>query len=117
MSEPRVFLDYLLDMREALVDIRVFTRGLSRDDFLGDKKTFNACLRSLEVLGEAAGKIPAAVREQYPHLPWAEMVGMRNRLIHEYFGVDADIVWQTLIEDLPPLEAQIDAVIQTYSQN
>lgn len=115
MSEPRIFLDYLLDMREALADIREFTHGMAFVDFQHDKKTYNAVLRSLEVLGEAAGKIPTEIRARHA-LPWGEMIGMRNSLIHEYFGVDASIVWQTLIEDLPPLESEIDKIIPLYRQ-
>lgn len=113
MSERRVFLDYLLDMREALSDIQTFTAGMSQEDFLRDKKTRNAVLRSLEVLGEAAGKIPRPLREQNPGLPWPEMIGLRNRLIHEYFGVDYDIVWQTIRVDLPLLDAPLDAMIES----
>jgi len=114
MSEPRIFLDYLLDMREALSDIREFTRDMTFERFRNDKKTLNAVLRSLEVLGEAAGKIPAVVRERHVQLPWADMTGMRNRLIHEYFGVDIGIVWQTLQEDLPPLETELDHILLEY---
>lgn len=115
MSEKRIFLDYLLDMREALSDIHDFTLGMSFEAFRSDKKTLNAVLRSLEVLGEAAGKIPAEVRGPHPNFPWSDMVGMRNRLIHEYFGVDIAIVWQTVIEDLPPLASEMDQLIQEYS--
>jgi uncharacterized protein with HEPN domain len=71
----------------------------------------NAVVRSLEVIGEATGKIPNEVRMKYPHVPWEEITGMRNRLIHEYFGVDLDIVWQTIQEDLTPLEAAIKTML------
>jgi uncharacterized protein with HEPN domain len=117
MSEPRQFLDYLLDMQESLTDIRDFTHGMTFAAFAQDKKTINAVVRSLEVLGGAAGKIPSGVRERHPEMPWADMVGMRNTLTHEYFGVDLSIVWQTLADDLPPLEAAIDALILQYRKN
>jgi uncharacterized protein with HEPN domain len=103
MSKARTYRDYLADMVEALNDLEDFTRGMSREEFFLDRKTVNAVIRSLEVLGEAAGKIPPDVRAAHPDLPWQNMIGLRNRLIHEYFGVDLDILWQTLVDDIPPL--------------
>jgi uncharacterized protein with HEPN domain len=91
MSEKRTILDYLEDVSSAIMDIRSFVQDMSADQFMSDKKTVNAVVRSLEVIGEATGKIPNEVRMQYPHVPWEEITGMRNRLIHEYFGVDLDI--------------------------
>jgi uncharacterized protein with HEPN domain len=70
-----------------------------------------AVVRSLEVMGEAANKLPEDVRDRYPEVSWQEIIGMRNRLIHEYFGVDFDIVWQTIEEDLAPLETAVKKMI------
>jgi uncharacterized protein with HEPN domain len=93
MSDERTILDYLEDIAGAISDIRSFMEGMSADEFMVDKKTVNAVVRSLEIIGEATGKIPKDIRERYRNVPWEEMIGMRNRLIHEYFGVDLDIVW------------------------
>jgi len=111
MSEKRTILDYLEDVSSAIMDIRSFVQDMSADQFMSDKKTVNAVVRSLEVIGEATGKIPNEVRMQYPHVPWEEITGMRNRLIHEYFGVDLDIVWQTIQEDLTLLETAIKTML------
>jgi uncharacterized protein with HEPN domain len=92
MSDERTILDYLEDISNAILDIRSFVHDMSADAFMADRKTVNAVVRSLEVIGEATGKIPTDIRMRYPDVPWDEIIGMRNRLIHEYFGVDLDIV-------------------------
>ena len=115
MSEERVLLDYLNDIIESISDIRVFITGMTRESFAGDKKTINAVVRSLEVIGEAAGKLPKYIRDTHPEISWEEIVGMRNRLIHEYFGVDLDIVWQTIEEDLEPLDKAVKKIITEKS--
>ena len=115
MSNERTILDYLEDISGAISDIRSFIQGMSTDDFMADKKTVNAVIRGLEIIGEATGKIPKEVRMRYPNVPWDEIIGMRNRLIHEYFGVDLDIVWQTIQDDLMPLDAAIKAILNDNS--
>ena len=115
MSNERTILDYLEDISVAISDIRTFVQGMSADGFMADKKTVNAVIRSLEIIGEATGKIPMDIRRRYPDVPWDEIIAMRNRLIHEYFGVDLDIVWQTIQEDLMPLETSIKAILSDYS--
>ncbi|MBW1799576.1 MAG: DUF86 domain-containing protein [Deltaproteobacteria bacterium] len=114
MSNERTILDYLEDISGAISDIRLFIQGMSADGFMADKKTVNADIRSLEIIGEATGKVPKDVRMRYPEVPWDEIIGMRNRLIHEYFGVDLDIVWQTIQEDLMPLETSIKTILSDY---
>ena len=115
MSNERTILDYLEDISGAISDIRMFIQGMSAVDFMADKKTVNAVIRSLEIIGEATGKIPKDVVMRYPNVPWDEIIGMRNRLIHEYFGVDIDIVWQTVQDDLIPLETAINTVLMLIS--
>jgi len=111
MSKERILLDYLNDIIESIADIKEFTTGMTRESFSTDKKTIKAVVRSLEVIGEAANKLPDHVRDRYPEISWQEIIGMRNRLIHEYFGVDLDIVWQTIEEDLEPLENAVKKII------
>ena len=111
MSKERILLDYLNDIIESIADINEFTAGMTRESFSTDKKTIKAVVRSLEVIGEAANKLPQHFRDRYPEISWQEIIGMRNRLIHEYFGVDLDIVWQTIEEDLEPLENAVKKII------
>lgn len=86
------YLDYLDDIIEEISNIEEFIRGLTREEFLSDKKTINAVIRSLEVIGEASKNIPEEIKSANPGVPWREMAGMRDELIHEYFGVDLEIV-------------------------
>ena len=92
MLGEREIRDYLDDILESIEDIRSFTKGLTLDDFVKDKKTTRAVIRSLEIIGEATKKIPVDIRDSYPKIPWQEITGMRDKLIHEYFGVDLEIV-------------------------
>ncbi|ORJ62522.1 HepT-like ribonuclease domain-containing protein [Geothermobacter hydrogeniphilus] len=111
MSNNRDLRDYLQDICDAIVDIRNFIKGMDQKAFSGDKKTVNAVIRSLEVIGEATKKIPPETRLMAPEVPWAEMAGMRDKLIHEYFGVDLDIVWETVQHDLTGLESEIKSLL------
>ncbi len=112
----RALRDYLEDMLCSAREALEFTEGMDFAMFCHDRKTFNAVLRSLEVLGEAAKKIPKPVRAKYPDLPWQEMAGMRDKLIHEYHGVDERIVWKTVREDIPPLIPLLERILREESQ-
>lgn len=107
MSEERQLQDYLNDIMESISDIKEFTKGMPYEDFTKDRKTIKAVVRSLEIIGEAANKIPQHIMEIYSEIPWQEIVGMRNKIVHEYFGIDLDIVWQSIEEDLVPLEKTV----------
>jgi uncharacterized protein with HEPN domain len=90
---------------------------MSYEGFIKDKKTVNAVVRSLEIMGEAAKNIPERLRESYADVPWREIVGMRNKISHEYFGIDLDIVWQSTQEDLFPLESAIRRTLVDLEDN
>lgn len=100
----RDFSDYLKDIFNSIEEVEGFTAGMSYNEFLEDKKTVNAVIRSLEVLGEAAKKIPERIKTKHPQIPWKRMTGMRDKLIHEYFGVDLEKVWLVVKEELPPIK-------------
>jgi len=101
----------LEDILEALGAIEAYVRGMTYDAFLVDRRTIDAVVRNLEVIGEAARHIPPDVRDRFPDVAWADMSDMRNVLIHQYFGVDLPIVWKTVQSDLPPLAPLLRAVL------
>ena len=104
MSKGREIADYLDDILTALSDVEEFTRGMYYETFSEDKKTINAVIRSLEVLGEATKRIPTSFRLKHPDIPWNKMAGMRDVLIHDYMGVDLKTVWKVAQERLPELK-------------
>ncbi len=103
--------DYLEDILSSVRETAEFTVDMTFEDFSQDRKTTNAVVRSLEVLGEAAKQIPDELRDQAPDVPWKRMAGMRDKLIHEYFGVDLSIVWTVIKDELPPLRPQIERLL------
>ncbi len=103
-KKGREIADYLADILAAITDIEEFLHGMSREAFAIDKRTANAVIRSLEVLGEATKHIPASFRNRYPDIPWNKMSGMRDVLIHDYMGVDLTAVWKVAHERLPEIK-------------
>jgi uncharacterized protein with HEPN domain len=105
--------DYLDHMRQAIVDAQSFTEGMAQADFEQDKRTQQAVVMSLIVLGEAATKVMdqhPTFAEQHAHIPWRGMRGMRNRIAHGYFDINLDVVWDTIQTALPTLKGQLDAL-------
>jgi uncharacterized protein with HEPN domain len=84
--------------------------GLEYENWKNDEKTIDAVIRNLEIIGEAANQIPAQIQDKYPEIPWLQMKGMRNILVHEYFGVDIDVIWQTICEDLSSLKIKLQSI-------
>lgn len=107
----RDYRDFLEDILAAIDESAEFTRDISFNVFTQDRRTINAVLRSLEVLGEAARHIPDHLRAKAPGVPWKYMAGMRDKLIHEYFGVDLNIVWTVIRMELPPLRPKIEHLL------
>ena len=107
--------DYLDDILEMIADIGGFTKRLTFEEFKRDKKTIYAVIRCLEVIGEASKKIPSNVKKHYDRIPWGDVAAMRNKLIHEYFGADVEIVWHTIHEDLALLKTAIEGIKKNLS--
>ena len=103
---------YVKDIIQNMVDAEEFIQGLSYETFISDKKTFNAVVRSIEVIGEATKSIPESVRGRYPDIPWKEMAGMRDKLIHFYFGVDREAVWLTVKERIPAIRPIFELILR-----
>jgi uncharacterized protein with HEPN domain len=93
--------DLQADVREAIENIQQYIAGYSYEGFCQDKKTQDAVVRNLEIIGEAAKQISPALRKQLVSIPWKAMAGVRDRLIHHYFGVNYEIVWQIITTELP----------------
>ncbi|MFH1890869.1 MAG: DUF86 domain-containing protein [Candidatus Kuenenbacteria bacterium] len=101
---------YLEDIRVAIRKIEKYTEEVSLKLFESDEKTIDAVIRNLEVIGEAVNNIPKQTRDKYPNVPWRKIISMRNKVLHEYFGIDWDILWQTIKEDIPELKKQINKI-------
>ena len=112
MSQHREVTDYLRDILEAAEGAEQFLAGLEFDDFVSDRKTVYAVVHALEIVGEPTKNIPDTLRQRYPSVPWREMAGMRDKLIHEYFGVNLRRVFDTVHAGLPPLRQAISDILQ-----
>lgn len=117
MKPRRVYIDFLNDILESTEKIKQFTANTDFNHFKKDDKTSYAVIRAFEIIGEAAKEIPDEIKEKYAQLPWKEMTSMRDKLIHAYFGVDLEVVWKTIHEDIPALKQLIREVIEKENEN
>lgn len=111
MSE-RADVEFLADTKEAVLRINAYTGDLSYEQFLEDKKTQDAVVRNLEIIGEAAKNISEELKKKYPQIRWKELAGVRDKLIHHYFGVNFDIVWSIVKQELPELLSQLEEILK-----
>ena len=112
----RLVQDYLQDILDAIDKAESFMAGSDYTAFRGDEKTCFAVIRTLEIIGEAAKKVPYSLRRQHPGIPWKSLAGMRDKLIHGYFGVSTEVVWKTVTEDLPTLRNQMVDLLRQVKQ-
>ncbi|MDM7273679.1 HepT-like ribonuclease domain-containing protein [Sulfurihydrogenibium azorense] len=103
---------FLKDIISSMEAIEKFVEGMEFEDLVKDDKTSSAVIRKFEIIGEAARNIPNRIREKYPQIPWKHMVGMRDRLIHGYFGIDYKLVWDTLKLEIPKLKPELQKILK-----
>jgi len=107
-SEDYIRLRHMLD---AACEAADFFSGKNRESSGKDRMLLLAAVKELEIIGEAAAKISQETKNLYPDFPWPDIIGMRNRLIHAYFDIDIEVVWQTILHDLPPLIAMLNSAL------
>ena len=102
--EPEILLE---DIRQAINRVERYCAGLDVAAFLADDKTTDAVVRNIEIIGEAVRQLPASFKTQHRSVPWTQIAGLRNRIVHDYAGVDLEIIWEVVQRSLPELRAQI----------
>lgn len=111
-QEKRSYLLFLEDIQTAMQRIAEYIGNYSFDQFKKDYKTVDAVIRNFEIIGEATKNLPEKLKDQYPDVPWAEMYALRNKISHEYFGIDYEIIWDIATRYLPENKSQIDGIIK-----
>jgi uncharacterized protein with HEPN domain len=109
MRDPTL---YLKDILEAMEAIERFTEGIDVETFCRDDMRSSAVIRKFEIIGEAAKHIPDPIKHQYPDIPWKAMAGFRDRLIHFYFGIKNDLLWETIQRELPRLKPRLKQILE-----
>lgn len=115
MSEKRIFIDSLTDILNEIERIFKFIGEMAYDEFIQDEKTIYAVTRSFEIIGEATKNIPEDIKNTYSQIPWSKISGMRNKLIHEYFGVDLETLWNTIENRLPEIKTPILDILNSLN--
>ena len=116
MSKKRRDKDFIGDIKEAIEMIGLYTKGLTYQKFLQDRKTQDAVVRNFEVIGEAAKNITANFKTNHPEISWKTLAGLRDKLIHFYFGIDYKIVWNITKKELPKIKKQISIIVKSESK-
>ncbi|RKX74687.1 MAG: DUF86 domain-containing protein [Spirochaetes bacterium] len=110
----RAILDYINDIVDSMAKTKEFVRDMPYEKFLQEVKTQFAAVRAIEIIGEATKNIPASVRKKYPQIPWREIVGMRDKVVHEYFGLNLMVIRKTVKEDIPAVKPSFEKLREDY---
>ncbi|NQY74476.1 MAG: DUF86 domain-containing protein [Candidatus Margulisbacteria bacterium] len=114
MRRPELFLK---DMSDASANILAYTKDFTIQQFKKDQKTIDAVIRNIEIIGEAANKVPEELKTKYSHIEWRESTAMRNIVMHEYFGVDLDIIWETVLKDISKIKQDVDLILSELASD
>jgi len=109
-KQNRDYKFYLEDIKECIKSIELYTENLTFEKFKNNKMVVDAVIRNIEIIGEAVNNIPARIKTEYPGVSWNKIVGMRNKVIHEYFGVDINILWRTIQNRIPELKKGLEKI-------
>jgi uncharacterized protein with HEPN domain len=113
----REYADFLADIKAAALKAQDFVAGMTFAEFSADERTTFAVVRALEIIGEAAKRVPQQFRDAHPDVPWRAMSGIRDKLIHDYTSVNLEVVWQTVLEDLPGLASRMTELLDPAAQD
>jgi uncharacterized protein with HEPN domain len=113
MRDPKL---YLIDILEALEAIENFVKGVDFEAFKNDDLRSSAVIRKFEIIGEAAKSVPESIKQEYPDIPWKDMAGMRDRLIHFYFGIKYELVWNTIKDVIPQVKPSITKILEELEE-
>ena len=108
-KDPKIFLEHILDSIGAIEE---YTKNIGEDEFCAARKTVDAVVRNIEIIGEAVKNLSTGFKNKAPHIPWKKIAGMRDNLIHEYFGVNKSLVWEVVKKDLPELKKEIELLLK-----
>ena len=114
IRDVRLYLD---DIIEAVNKIEKYRESLTFRDFSKDAKTVDAVVRNFEIIGEAAKRIPSGIRLKYAQVPWKQMAGTRDKLIHEYFGINLKVLWKAMNKDIPALKPKIEEILRQEDED
>ncbi len=112
MSSKRADKDLLGDIIDAAEQCQRYVQGYSFEQFVNDRKTQDAVVRNLEIMGEAAKHVSGALKKQHPEIPWRPLAGVRDRVAHDYFGINYEIIWGILTQELPSLKADLQRILE-----
>ena len=104
IKDSSIFIEHII---ENITDIESFVKNVDKDKFLKNKEKQNAVIRSLEIIGEAVKNLPQKVTIKYPSIPWKEIAGTRDKITHHYFGVDLELIWKIIKENIPELKQKV----------
>lgn len=107
-KDPLIFIKHI---KESIMNIESFSKNLSKKAFIKNRLKQSAIIREIEIIGEAVKNIPNSFRKKYPKIPWSKIAGARDKIIHHYFGLDLDTVWEIIEKDLPDLKKKINEIV------